>query len=158
MWSCLCVSLPEMSGVIASSSYNGFAISLLLWRVGLCSQGCHHYEITKGMWTKINHVCVEPRWQTSREKGLCPEIPNQTAPDHAQSSGLRVRKAFDCAIIWFSGQYRILGISGFLGCVPKPSRSHRQPWRDLYLKRKLKPGFEIKQGLPVLPAETSYED
>ena len=57
MISLVCITPGDVI-VITSSFYNGFAVNILLWKVGLCSQGCHHYEMTKGMWMEVNHVCM----------------------------------------------------------------------------------------------------
>lgn len=72
-------------------------------------------------------MSVEPRWQTPREKGPCPEIPGQLAPDSAQESGLGIRKASRqcCGPSQWPIQDRTGGISGFLDYVPKLARDHK---------------------------------
>ena len=44
------------------------------------SQGYHHYEMTKGIWMGVSHICVQNQdGRLLERRGLCPEIPNQTA-------------------------------------------------------------------------------
>lgn len=79
----VCVA-PGDVPVIASSCAIGFAVSLLLWRVGLCSQGCHHLEMTKVMQMEINQVCGTKRVDSWGE-GAVPRDPR--APGTRLRSG-----------------------------------------------------------------------
>ena len=87
-------------------------------------QGCHHSEMTKGMWAwNKSYLYVKPRWQTPREKALAQTSHQIVLRDLDLESG----KHSDCTTVWFCCQYRICAIPGFLCCVPKSSRNHSHP-------------------------------